>query len=165
MRLLEPFGTLVVAEGLLSMRLGQEETGMTSTRFVMRLMIGSIGDRTIPRAFRVEGRLAETADVRDQVTLRRSWLTRVCSWAASHIVALYRAADAVVRAFGPPFDESELSPRTNVSKMNPESADEHRGDRVFLRPQPLANPVIARWRFLERTAEVDGGEPSEIKRP
>jgi hypothetical protein len=33
-------------------------------------------------------------------------------------------------------------------------------DRVFLRPRPLVNPLIARWRFLERLAET-GAPDSE----
>jgi hypothetical protein len=28
-------------------------------------------------------------------------------------------------------------------------------DRVFLRPRPLVNPLIARWRFLERLVAND----------
>ena len=58
---------------------------MTSTRFVMRLMIGSIGDRTVSRALRIESGVAESADVRGQVTLRRSWLKRACSSTAAFL--------------------------------------------------------------------------------
>lgn len=35
------------------------------------------------------------------------------------------------------------------------ASDSNRDGRIFLRPRPRINPLIARWRFLERTA-VDG---------
>ena len=33
--------------------------------------------------------------------------------------------------------------------------DDNGDDRVFLRPRPLVNPLIARWRFLERLAAIN----------
>ncbi len=33
-------------------------------------------------------------------------------------------------------------------------------DRVFLRPRPVVNPLIARWRFLKRL--VATGEPAQM---
>lgn len=91
---------------------------MTSTRFVMRLMIGSIGDRTVSRAFRADSAGVESADL-DKDSLRSSSLKRACSSAVSLFKAFYKAGDTVVRAFGPAVDESTMSRQTARSRISP----------------------------------------------
>ncbi len=92
---------------------------MTSTRFVLRLMIGSIGDRTISRAFRADHSTAASAELRNRDKARRSWLKRACYSSASLFKALYKAADSAVRAFGPTVDESTNAAQAARSRIIP----------------------------------------------
>ena len=147
----EPFGTLSVSEGPFF-----KSNTMTSTRFIMRLMIGELGDRTIPSAFRAE---KPVADASNAYCRRQKWVLhflKMLSISVTRIPVFFRkVVGTAARTFGPLPDGEQggyCEPRSSEKGVTAKAKPD---DRVFLRPRPFANPLIARWRFLERAAQIE----------
>ncbi len=132
---------------------------MTSTRFVMRLMIGSIGDRTVSPAFRIEKSAVESAESCGPVALRRSWLKRISRWAARSARNLYRAADTIMRAFGPQVADSKWSSQTKrptITGVCRPALLEHRATEVCVANKPSGEEILSRKAFIACTRPARG---------